>query len=54
MSRDDKILLGKKPQHRNGKLKPLSKGYDPELARRRNKEKRRRIAEKKRRRIEGR
>lgn len=52
MSRDDRLMPGKKPQHRNGKLKPLSKGYDPELAKRRAKEKRRRIAERKRRKME--
>lgn len=46
------LLLGKKPQHRNGKVKPLSKSYDPDLAKRRDKEKRRRIAERKRRQMD--
>lgn len=46
------LLPGKKPQNRNGKIKPLSKSYDPDLAKRRDKEKRRRIAERKRRQMD--
>lgn len=51
---DSSFVTGKKPQHRNGKLKPDSKNYDPIVADRRKKEKARRVAEKQRRKIDGR
>ena len=44
---DDKPKMGKRQQVRNPALDPRSKFYDPELARRRKKEKARRKANRK-------
>lgn len=44
---DDKPSMGKRPQQRNPALDPNSREYDPELAKRRKKEKARRKARRK-------